>query len=67
MSTGLKKYLSITTCLFFIVIGCAIKHQSSNRLDTDEESKSDSSTTYDVGLDTSEDEDLKTTRNPTDL
>ena len=67
MSTGFKKYLSITTCLFFIVIGCAIQHQSSNRLDTNEESKSDNSSTYDVGLDTSNEKNPKKTGNTKDF
>ena len=63
MSARLNEYLSITTCLFFIVIGCAIQHQGSNRLDTNEESKSDNSSTYDVGLDTSNEKNPKKTGN----
>ena len=63
MSTKLKKYLSITTCLFFTVIGCAIKHQGSNRLDKNEEGKFHNSSTSDVDLDPSGDENLKQTGN----
>ena len=67
MYTRLNKYLSITICLFFTVIGCAIKHQGSNRLDTNEEGESHNSPTYDVGSNTSDDENLKKTGNTTDL
>ena len=63
MSTGLKKYLSITTCLFFIVIGCAIKHQGSDRLGTNDKGEPHNSSTYDVGSDTFDDENLKKTGN----
>ncbi len=63
MSTRLNKYLSITTCLLFIVIGCAIKHRGSDRLDINEESEPHNPLTYDVGLDTLDDEHLKKTGN----
>ena len=51
MSIGLK-YLSITTGLLFIVIGCATKYQGSNGLDTNEAGELRNSSTHDVGLDT---------------
>ena len=64
MSTGLNKYLSITICLFFfIVIGCTTKHQGYDRLDTNEKGEPHSSSTYEAGLDTFDDENLKKTGN----
>ena len=66
MSTNLKKYLSITTCLLFIVIGCAIKHQDSNRVDTYETGEPQKSPTHDVGLNTSDDGNLTEAGNTTD-
>ncbi len=65
MSTGLK-YLSITTCLLFIVIGCATKYQGSNGLDTNEAGELQSSSTHDAGLDASKDENQKDVGNTTD-
>ena len=59
MFTGLKKYLSITTCLFFIVVGCAIKHQGSDRLGTNDAGEPHNSSASDVGSDTFDDETLK--------
>ena len=67
MSTKLKEYLSITTCLFFLVIGCAINHQDSNRLGTNEEGKPYNSSTHDVGSDTFDDDNLKKTSNTENL
>ena len=64
MSTRLNKYLSITTCLFFfIVIGCTTKHQGFDRLDTNEKVEPHNASTYDAGLDTFDDENLKGTGN----
>ena len=65
MSIGLK-YLSITTGLLFIVIGCATKYQGSNGLDTNEAGELRNSSTHDVGLDTFEDENQKEAGNTTD-
>ena len=60
MSTRLNEYLSITTCLFFfIMISCTTKHQGFDRLDTDEKVEPHNASTYDAGLDTFDDENLK--------
>ena len=68
MLTKLKKHISITTCLLFIVIGCAIKHQEgSNRLDTNEVGEPHSSSTHDVGLDTSDEKNPKKACDAADL
>ena len=64
MLTKLKKHISITTCMLFIVIGCAMKHQErSNRLDTNEGREPHSFLTHGVGLDTSHEKNPKKTGN----
>ena len=67
MYTRFKKHLSITTCLFFIVIGCAVKYHGTKGLDTDEVGEPHSSSTADVGLDASDDENLRKPGNTKDL
>ena len=68
MYTRLKKHISITTCLLFIMIGCTIKHQEgSNRLDTNEVGEFHSSSTHGVGLNTSDEKNPKKTGDAANL
>ena len=68
MSTRLNRYLSIATCLFFfIVISCTTNHRGLDRLDTNEKGESHNFSTYDAGLDTFDDENLKKTGNTKSL
>ena len=62
-----KKHISMTTCVLFLVIGCAIKHEESHRLDTGEKGTPHNSSTHDISVDTADDENLPKTDNAKDL
>ena len=60
MYTRLKKRFSIATCLFFILISCAIIHQVPNRLDANEEGEHrQKPLSYNVWLAVTDDNNLK--------
>ena len=60
MYARLKKHISMTTCLFFIAINCAIAYQGSNRLNASEESGyQHKPAAYDVWWNAPDDENLK--------
>ena len=59
MSTRLRKRLSITTCLFFVVMICAITYRGSARLSADVKGGQPIASSYDAGLDTSSHENSK--------
>ena len=59
MSTRLRKRLSITTCLFFVVMIFAITYRGSARLSADVKGGQPIASSYDAGLDTSSHENSK--------